>query len=435
MLIVLERIAAWLTAFAIVFSLYAHTVLQVDSALITPISALAIAGGLGFGSLLWLRKPAVSMPIFPGRQFGAFFLSTAWLSFVLFGLIGFQERSPTLNDWGLYLLTVGTLPLLLMNHARFDLLGAIGWFSVFFALADAAANLGALAGFWQLSDAGARRVGFDYIDRLGGLTGNTHASGIVGLVAICVLSSSLSNLISMQKLQTKAISLIISGVVIAISMYFIDARRYLLEAAVAVFLILVPAWKFVPLWVSSVTIAASGIAFTFGSFDYENAQRANLMAAGFRDAQQHLWLGEGIFYHTPIAGPMFNDLWSAHVTESGVLDLAIDFGWVATCTLLLGVIFTLSGWRSRLTWVASLVTVMAGELAYGNPLDGFLGSILFFGGLISIIFDESTAIRNSITINKFEDAHQLQLGVENLEQEFHPAKFSNSLTDVVSTEH
>ena len=398
MLIVLEKIAAWLTAFAIVFSLYAHTVLQVDSAVITPISALAIASGLGLGSLLWLRKPVFSMPIFPGRKFGAFLLSAAWLSFVLLGIIGFQERSPTLNDWGLYLLTVGTPPLLLMNHARFALLVAIGWFCVFFALADAAANFGALAGFWHLADAGARRVEFNYIDRLGGLTGNTHASGIVGLVAICVLSSSLSNLIFERKFQTKAILIVSAIFLIAISIYFIDARRYLFEAAVAAFLLIIPVWKFIPLWIPSVMIATSGIAFTFGSFDYENAQRANLMAAGFRDAKNHLWIGEGIFYHTPIESPMFNDLWSAHVTESGVLDLAIDFGWAATCTLLLSVFFTLSGWRSRLTWMASLVTVMAGELAYGNPLAGFLGSILFFGGLISIIIDESTAIRDSRNI-------------------------------------
>lgn len=400
--IALEKITAWLTAFAVVFSLYAHTVLQVDSTVITPISALAIASGLGLASLLWLRKPVVSIPIFPSRKIGALCLSAAWLSFALFGLIGFTERSPTLNDWGLYMLTVGTLPLLLMNHARLDLIAAIGWFCVLFALADAIANFGAIAGFWKIADAGARIVNFVYIDRLGGLTGNTHASGIVGLVAICALSSSLSNLIKNRNFGNQAIILVLTGLLIVISMYFIDARRYLLETAAAVFIILVPVWKFIPLWISSIAIAGSGIAFTFGSFDDENTQRANLMAAGFRDAQQHFWLGEGIFYHAPAATPMFNDLWSAHVTESGIIDLAIDFGWAATCTMILGVIFALSGWRSKLPWAAALVTVIVGELAYGNPLDGFLGSILFFGGLVSIIFDESAAIRASITPNRSE---------------------------------
>lgn len=48
----------------------------------------------------------------------------------------------------------------------------------------------------------------------------------------------------------------------------------------------------------------------------------------------------------------------------------------------------LGGRHRVLTWPVVLLAVMPGELAYGNPIDGFLGAVTVFGCLLYVIFDE-----------------------------------------------
>lgn len=384
-----EKALAWVTAFAIVFSLYAHTFFDAASSDVTPLSASAIAAGLVGGSALWLRNPTFVVPAFAGRQVGAICLWIGWLAFTVLGLLGFLDRAPTINDWGRLLLTVGVPGLLLCSHSRRELLSAIGVWCVGFALADAIANAGALAGTWTLADTGARREEFGFFDRYGGLTGNSHASGLVGFVAVGFLGT------AVRRRQTGLRLGLAAGAILVIfaSLYLIDARRYVLGAAAVLTLFLLPLPKWSPLWIVSAVIGLGGVAYTFSSFDLEELQRANLMAAGFRDAATNIWSGSGIFYRAAPAGIRFTDLWSVGVTESGVLDLAVQFGWAATAVFLVGVACALSGSRARLTWTTALLTVLAGEMAYADPFEGFLGAVVFFGALISIICDESVELR------------------------------------------
>jgi hypothetical protein len=380
----IERILAWATAFVVVFSLYAHTVFQTDSTEVTPISAAVIAGGLALSSLFWFRQPVFWKPRGVSRQAGALVFFAAWALFAVLGLVAFQARAPTVYDWGLFLLTVGAPLLLLLNHERMTLLNAVGWWCVAFALADAVANVGGLLGWWEISDAGGRFTEAGRVQRFGGLTGNSHAGGIVCLVAICYVATRLRRPGKLFGWLSAA------GLLVALvaSLYLTDARRYLGEAVVAAVLLALPWGRFVPMSLVAAGLGAFGVGFAFTHFDSENNQRADLMAVGWREAQNHIWTGEGLFYRAPPTGVEFNDLWNAHVTESGVLDLAIAFGWLSTALLILAVILALAGRRAKLTWPAVILAVFTGELAYGNPIDGFLGAILFFGSLIFVLCEE-----------------------------------------------
>src|SRR5256885_4959058 len=51
--------------------------------------------------------------------------------------------------------------------------------------------VGAFLGFWAVTDAGLRFANFTIIQRFGGLTGNSHAGGLIGLVAVCYVSARL----------------------------------------------------------------------------------------------------------------------------------------------------------------------------------------------------------------------------------------------------
>jgi len=383
--VTVERTLAWTTAFVVVFSLYAHTVFETASTEVTPISAAVIATGLAVSSLLWFRHPVFWTPRYASRQAGACVLVAAWALFTALGLVAFQERAPTVYDWGLFLLTVGAPLLILLSHERMTLLRAVGWWCVMFALADAVANFGGLYGWWEVSDAGARFTEAGRIQRFGGLTGNSHAGGIVCLVAICCVASRLQN----PRRWFGWFCAVALLCALGASLYLTDARRYLGEALVATVLLALPWGRFVPLSVVAIGLGAFGVGFAFTHYDSENNQRADLMAVGWRETLSHFWTGEGLFYRAPPTGVEFNDLWNAHVTESGVLDLAIAFGWFSTALLILAALLALSGRRSKLTWPAVILAVFTGELAYGNPIDGFLGAILFFGSLIFVLCEES----------------------------------------------
>lgn len=385
----LENLLAWGTAFAIVFSLYAHTFFDAASAEVTPLSAAAIAIGLVAGSVLWARRPTFMIPVLASRQLGAFCLWVAWMAFTALGLLGFVDRAPTINDWGRLLLTVGLPALLLCSYSRAALLNAIGICCVAFALADLVANIGALMGTWTLADAGSRREEFGFFDRYGGLTGNSHASGLVAFVAVAFLGPE----VRQRKTWFRAATALMAILLVVFSLYLIDARRYVVGAVAVLALLWTPLPKRAPLWAASLAIGLGGVLYTFSSFDLEEMQRANLMAAGFSDSAKTIAAGTGIFYKAAPAGIRFTDLWSVGVTESGILDLAIQFGWVATTIFLAGIAWALSGWRAGLTWTTALITVLVGEMAYADPFEGFLGATVFFAALISIICDESAELR------------------------------------------
>jgi hypothetical protein len=130
------------------------------------------------------------------------------------------------------------------------------------------------------------------------------------------------------------------------------------------------------------------LAFTWLNPEGDNAQRARLMIEGWNEANEHILTGAGLYYRSKGTSGNFTDLWSIHITESGVLDLAIAFGWMATIVGFLGYFLVLIARRGSVSWQSALVAVIGGELAYGSPLNGFLGATVFFGCLLFMIFDE-----------------------------------------------
>jgi hypothetical protein len=382
----LEKRLAWVTAFAVVFSLYAHTVLRLDSSQVTPVLAIVIAAGLVSMSICWTADPWFTVPRGPMRWLSALTLFAAWGGFLVAGLGGLLTRDdpPSVNDWGLFALQVGALPLLLLNNQRAYFINAIGVVCLGFAIADAVASFGDLAGLWRLAEHGGRVTAAGTIDRIPGLTGNSHAAGLVALVACCSVATRLrgwrgwrDTLCALGVLALLVGSLILS-----------DARRYIGEAVLCVGLIGFSLWRVAPLQLVAPILGAGGVWFSFTHWDADNALRADLMADGWRDAADHLLIGEGVTYRAIGEGGLYG-LRLAHVTESGALDLALAYGWLVTGLFLLAVLLSLSAGRRRLFWPVALLTVVSGELAFGDPLEGFLGAILFFGSLLFVLCDEA----------------------------------------------
>jgi hypothetical protein len=375
----------WLTAFLTVFSLYGQTFLNSDPGKSTPVLAILIAAFLSILTLAWLYYPRLIKPSTSIRKISALVMFIALFIFSVFGLLGFIGRKASANDWGILLLQVGTPLLLVLNHQRTTLIQAIGAWCALFASIDAGANMGATAGLWQLADAGGRYDAHgEHITRFGGLTGNSLATGFVALVAVGYISSRLRDCRSWgRRILTSAWL-----VSIFISLYLADSRRYIGGAIFMVVLIVIPYGRFVPLPVVSATLGLGGIFLTLRATDSENMQRADLMADGWREASSHAWVGEGIRYHLTAAGADFNSLWAVHATESGAIDMAIANGWLATVLFISAAFLALGAKRGKLTWPSVLFTVMTGEIAYTAPIDGFLGSIIFFSCLIYILCDE-----------------------------------------------
>ncbi len=378
------RLLAMVTAIALVFSFYAPTVLGLDPSETTPPLAAVIAFGLGSMSALWLVNPRLATPYGAMRQLAACAFAVAWALFLTVGLAGFFDRSAALNDWGLFLLQVAAPVLLLCSNERASLLRSIGLICTLAALADAAANLGALVGFWDLAHYGGRYIQGVVVQRYPGLTASSHAAGLVGLVAICFTVTRLKDY---RRLAGWLATVAVTALIVT-SLFLIDARRYIGEGAVAGALLIL-GWRRAPLQFVAMGVGALGVWFTVTSLDGENIQRANLMFDALRDAMQSPWTGGGVFYRAAPSQGDFNALWNAHVTESGILDLAISYGFPATIAFLAAPLLALSGRRPRLTWPAVMLALTTGELAYGDPLVGFLGAVVFFGSLFFVLLDES----------------------------------------------
>ena len=391
MTIPLDRLLSWLTAFAVVFSLYAHTFLNTDSAVVTPLSAAAVAGGLSILSGLWFLRMRLATASTSWGIVAAFCLLAAYGLALISGVAGVADRGATLNDLGALLVIVGVPVLVYCNSDRGELLTALGWWCAVFALLDALANGGAFLNLWHLQNAGARYTDAGRLERFGGLTGNSHASGIVAMIGVAFLARD-----GLRRRPVWAWLLAVGPlIIIGTSLVVIDARRYLGGASLIAMLLLLPGMRRIPLQFASVALGSAGMAFTWQSRDPEELQRTALMAAGWRDAASKILLGDGVSYKT-IGGGDFNALWSSGVTESGVIDQAIQFGWLATILLIAGVLIALRGTRRVLTWPAVLLAVFIGALPYASPLGGFVGSVAFYSALVWVICDETRTVRDPV---------------------------------------
>ncbi|MBV8594165.1 MAG: hypothetical protein JOZ27_07695 [Caulobacteraceae bacterium] len=383
------RLLIFATAFLAVFSLYAHIFVGLPSGVVTPIIAGLIA-------LCVIVTTALLAVPYAERQFGQTPLRWLSLPFLLVFLVGAAMstfwaaagRGLSVQDWGVFAVEVGLAVAMLVHPARSTLLRDIGTVAVFFAIADAGANFLAREGIIQLSEYSGRLDADGLRIRYPGLSGNTHAAGIVAMVAIFRIVD------SWQQRPPSFDKVLGLGLVVLLfaSMIQIDARRYTDMAAVGIFLALFPLSQLPGVSLLTVGgIAASAIWGTFHNiFDGDSDLRARLMTDGYHVATRHPLLGAGPAYIEPssIVVSSYQTLSAAGVTESGFLDLSIAYGIAATTALVLSALCVLSAWHHRYTFPTLILLALTTELAFGNALTGFLGAILFFASLGFLMQDE-----------------------------------------------
>jgi hypothetical protein len=349
----------WATAFAIVASLYAPAVLGTSSRITTPVFAVVIACGLTILAVLQFSWRPVSPTMTPVRLLSATCLALAILGFMLSSVEGRFDREYNLNDWGLLALQAGTPLLILCNNRRLQLLDALGCICVGFAYVDMVANLwAALHGAWE---------------RDPGISGNTHAAGLVAFVGVAFLAAQEKRWWSWPQIA-----------LLFASLCLIDARRYLGMAIIAVPLLSFRPLAKLPLVVVTVAVAAVGLLGTFstGLLRFGDDLRGDLMQAGLVDALAHPLLGTGPAWRdTSELQATFHSLSGAGVTESGLLDLSIAYGVPAALLLVLSAVLALCVSRSRLTLAPVVLTMLTAELAFGDSLTGFLGAVVFYTAL------------------------------------------------------
>jgi hypothetical protein len=254
---------------------------------------------------------------------------------------------------------------------------------------DAAFNAAVLRG-WAHSIALAQRATvFGDIARYPGLSGNTLAAGITAMIA-CIF---LGERAACERGAGKLIALV-AIVAIVLDLQLIDARRYLAAGAGGAVLMAIP-WlrRRFPTFGLTIGLACAGLWFSFSSHDVEEILRADLMAEGWRDAQNVLWLGQGVIYRPPPADVSYQALWADGITESGFIDLILKYGLLGTSLFVLCILTSIRSVRHKKTMSAVLVAAFVGTLPYSDFLNGVLGSVAFFTALLVLIFEEPLIIQ------------------------------------------
>ena len=359
----------WLAALAAVGSLYLPALLGERSAGVVAAVAVLVFGGLLAGVFvprdvrMGRREPARASVAFLVTAIGLFTASTVWAA---------ATKPLDVRDLGVFALQAAVPIALLASPRRADLLKALGWTCVLFATLDAGANLLASAGVFDLPAYGGRVDAAGVHVRYPGLSGNTLAAGLVAFVAIGFLAS---------RLSWKRV-LFVAPLIVAlfVSLWLIDARRYLALAALAVSLI---AWRpatRIPLPLVAIVVGATGLSAAFSPV-FDDELRSLLIRQGVGLAAAHPVLGEGPQWRdTSTLVANFENLSAAGVTESGILDLAVAYGVIASVALLLSALLAMG--RRRLDRLpAVLLCLLTASLAFSDPLNGYLGALVFFAAL------------------------------------------------------
>jgi len=384
----LLRFVHWVSAFALLATLYGHTLAGVDAQSFTPLAGAAAIGALLAGGLLGLLNPADLQIGGIRRQSAAILAAALSVAWVGFALAHYAERHPSVRDVGLAVLQIGFPFLMLAQRDRSHLLGVLGTACVAMAMADLVWNLGVLAGAWEPVALVGRATEFGHVIRNPGLSGNTLAAGLVALIAAVKLSGDFA----VSESNIKKLGMMVSLSFILIDMVLIDSRRYTGEAIIGISVLILP-WlrRHAPLPILPIAIASGGLWLTFTSIDPENIQRGALMLQGWEDARRVLLAGQGIYYRPAPTGVNYQSLWAAGVTESGAISLVNSFGLPVTVLFFAMCLLALAGSRSTVGWRAVLLALLTGDFAFSEPLDGFLSAAAFFGCLMFVIFDERCA--------------------------------------------
>lgn len=378
----LSNVLVWLVAVCATLIFYAEFLTGLPAATTTPVLTAIVLGGMAIRALLGLPRLQITPAGDSARLASTALLAVALLGFSASALFGYLTRPSSLQDWGLFALQIGVPLILLLTTERGQLIIAICKVCVLFASVDAVANLLAVAGLFELPQMTARVDEFGQTLRYPGLTGNTHASGLVNFIGATFLVSR----INIRALTTGRNFILGAWIVILLgSLLLIDARRYLVLLICAVPLLIVPQANRIPLPFATAFIAGVMLMKTFTAdfADRGNQLRQALMRSGFERAMEHPWLGEGVFYRSGeglIA--TYTSLSSAGVTESMILDFAISYGIASTIAFLGACLLAAGSRRPTIHPPAVFLALMTAEFAFGGVLNGVLGSVFFYACLM-----------------------------------------------------
>jgi hypothetical protein len=293
-------------------------------------------------------------------------------------------RSLSIEDLGVIALVLG-MPFLAAAVDRQHVFLWILRLCLAFALVDAAANFLAVLDLVQLDFAG-RIDEIGLVTRYPGLSGNTHAAGLVGFVGFAYLT-----FLTRRDGFSKSLKWLILAAIILISIVMIDARRYLAMALVCAGFMFSPARR-IPLIAYTFLLAAVMLTLTFTAppWDVGNYLRSELMLNGWYNSLGHPLIGEGLSYRgSADLIPTFEVLASAGVTESMVLEFAIAFGMVGALLFMTAPALAIVHDRN-FTPMAIILAMLTAELFFGGSLRGGLGSMLYYCCLIGSLLGDST---------------------------------------------
>ena len=314
------------------------------------------------------------------KRLSLLLLFAALLGFMASTLHSLVLRDLLVQDYGVFFVQA-ILPLfLIITSNRRLFIEYIGRVCVLFALIDALLNLLAVLGYIDISMSG-RLVGDEVRLRYTGLSGNSHAAGFVAFVASLYLTFKAHQL----RRWIGLIGLLVG--MLLVSLYFIDARRYMVFSVVGIMVLL--GWKYSSriglVWLmSALSVLFLGATFLTAEMELGNALRAALLLKGLEDASKSSILGSGPMYlDLSMVEPVEEELIGAGVTESQLLDLAKSYGIAATLLFLSAVLLALSRRRHTLhPYELTLITLLTSELFFGGAIRGVLGSLLFFACLL-----------------------------------------------------
>lgn len=377
----ISKFLAWMAAVAATLIFYAGFLTGLPSSETTPLLTGGVLAALALRALLGIPKLQLMPARDLSRMASTLLMALALLGFLVSATYGFLTRPSALPDWGLFALQIGLPVILILSTERGDLIRAVCKVCVIFASIDMIANFLAVAGLFELPKLSARVDEFGRFTRYPGLSGNTHAAGLVAFIAMVYLVS----LISLKRVLSQR-NIFIAGWVglLLISLLLIDARRYLVLFICAVPLLTLPFAKRIPLpaVMTAVVVLMLGKTFTADFADRGNQLRQDLMMSGLARAAEHPWLGEGVFYRSGEGLiPTFASLSGAGVTESMALDFSISFGVAATLAFIAACYLAAGGRRASPHPPAIFLALLTAELFFGGVLQGVLGSVMFFACL------------------------------------------------------
>lgn len=317
-----------------------------------------------------------------------------WLA--TFASFGARELAP--EDLGLFFFQAIVPILIVLVPQRVTLLERIGALCAACSIADALVNIAALFGAIDLQLSSRLIDGGEVRLRYPGLSGNTHAAGLIGLIGVIYLLTSTN---TRRLARGAAFTALIVGLV-ALSIYLADARRYLVFGGACVLLYVFRNWLPLVAYPAAALLLGSGLLLaTFLTFDVDvgNAVRAELLTNGLAKALSAPVLGSGPTYLAlSDVVPELADLIAVGATESQLLDLAINYGVPTAFALLIAALCALGlGARQQSSMLGRLLLLcLTAELFIGGSLRGYLGSVVLYAAMLALLLNDRVLVERKL---------------------------------------